>query len=340
VQVPDRCVVIGASAGGVEAMRQLVPAIPAGFPAPILLVIHISPDTPTLLPQILARHADIEVKLAQNGEHVRAGVLYVAPSDLHLLVEKDGSLRTVRGPRENRHRPAVDPLFRSAALAFGPGAIGVVLSGGLDDGTAGLATIKQLGGVALVQDPEDALFPSMPTSALTHVEVDRRVTIATLGKTLTELVAAPLPARPPAADLGKVEMEKNIAAFDPQVFQDDERPGTPSPYSCPDCGGVLWEIEEPHLVRYRCRVGHALSPETMLAAQNDKLEEALWMALKTLEESARLSKRLAETQRRHGHDWMRERFEAKERDARDRAEIIRQVLVTDSSDVPPADAPE
>jgi two-component system chemotaxis response regulator CheB len=328
VQEPQRCVVIGASAGGIEAMRQLVPAIPAGFPAPILLVIHISPDTPTLLPQILARYASIEVKAAEEGEVARAGVLYVAPSDRHLLVEAGGTLRTVRGPRENRHRPAVDPLFRSAALAYGPGAIGVILSGSLDDGTAGLAAIKQRGGIALVQDPADALFPSMPASAAAHVPVDRQVTLATLGAALTELVAAPLPTLPVAGDTGRMEMETKIAAFDARTLQQDDRPGAPSPFSCPDCGGVLWEIEEPTFVRYRCRTGHALSPETMLAAQDDKLEEALWTALKTLEESARLSKRLAEEQRREGHDWMRKRFEEKERDARNRAEVIRQVLVS------------
>jgi two-component system chemotaxis response regulator CheB len=336
VQEPQRCVVIGASAGGVEAMRQLVPALPAGFPAPIFLVIHISPDTPTLLPQILGRHAAIEVKLAEDGEVARAGVLYVAASDRHLLVTAGGKVRTLRGPRENRHRPAVDPLFRSAALAYGPGAIGVVLTGGLDDGTAGLAAIKQRGGIALVQDPADALFPSMPTNALAHVAVDRQITIASLSGILTELIAAPVPDVAVTDDAGRMEMENKIAAFEPKAFQEDDRPGTPSPFSCPDCGGVLWEIDEPNLVRFRCRVGHAMSPDTMLAAQNDKLEEALWMALKTLEESARLSKRLAEGQSRQGHDWMRERFEEKERDARRRADVIREVLVTGRSDVPMA----
>src|SRR5207253_9545151 len=248
VQQTKRCVVIGASAGGVEAMRRLVPTIPADFPAPILLVVHVSPDAPTLLPQVLARHAEIEVKLAENGELARAGVLYVAPSDLHLLIEPGGWLRVVRGPRENRHRPAVDPLFRSAATAFGAGAIAVVLSGSLDDGTAGLMAIKQRGGTALVQEPSDALFPSMPSSALAHVDVDRRVTIASLGETLTDLVNMPV-AMPVAeaagiGDGGRIEMEKKIAAFDGETFQQDDRPGTPSAFSCPDCGGVLWEIEE------------------------------------------------------------------------------------------------
>ncbi|HWS70976.1 MAG TPA: chemotaxis protein CheB, partial [Thermoanaerobaculia bacterium] len=303
-------------------------------PAPILLVVHVSPDAPSLLPQVLGRHAAIAVKAAENGEIARPGVLYVAPSDLHLLIERGGRLRTVRGPRENRHRPAVDPLFRSAAMAFGPRAIAVVLSGSLDDGTAGLVAIKQRGGIALVQEPSDALFPSMPASAIAHVEVDRLVTIATLGETLEKIVNAPFPEAVPTGDGGRIEMEKKIAAFESETLQVDDRPGNPSAFSCPDCGGVLWEIEEhPTLVRYRCRVGHALSPETMLTAQDDKLEEALWTALKTLEESARLSKRLAETQRKEGHDWMQERFEAKERDARERAEVIRRVLLTGRSEV-------
>lgn len=320
--------VVGASAGGVEAMRRIVPAIPAGFPAPILLVVHLSPGAPTLLPDVLARHAAIEVKLAEHGEVARAGVLYVAPSDLHLLVERGGRLRTVRGPRENRHRPAVDPLFRSAAMAYGPGAIGVVLSGSLDDGTAGLVAIKERGGLAVVQEPSDALFAGMPASALAHVEADRRVTVATFAETLMELVRTPVPRSAHAADAGRIEMEKKIAAFDAETLQDDERPGKPSAFSCPDCGGVLWEIgEHPTLVRYRCRVGHALSPETLSVAQDDKLEEALWTALKTLEESARLAKRLAETQHEKGQEWMRARFEERERDARERAEVIRRALI-------------
>lgn len=336
---PQRCVVIGASAGGVEAMRRVVPMIPEDFPAPILLVIHVSPDAPTLLPQVLSRHARIRVKLAENGEPARPGVLAIAPTDLHLLVEPGGRLRVVRGPRENRHRPAVDPLFRSAAAVYGPGAIGVVLTGSLDDGTAGIIAIKECGGVAVIQDPADAPFPSMPASALAQVEADRVVTLDNLVETLLELLRAPVPERhAPASTRERVEMEKKIAAFDAEAFQQDERPGIPSPFSCPDCGGVLWEIPEgERLVRYRCRVGHALSPETMLVAQGDKLEEALWTALKTLEESARLARRLAQSQAAHG--WMRERFEERERDARERAEVIRRVLLTGREE-PPVDAPE
>jgi two-component system, chemotaxis family, protein-glutamate methylesterase/glutaminase len=172
----QRIVVIGASAGGIEALRQLMSGLPPDFAAPVCVVLHVSPQSPGMLPQILNRAGPLQAVTAQEGMKLRAGVIYVAPSDHHLLVEP-GSVRVRHGPKENRFRPAIDPLFRSAAQVYGPNALGVILSGNLDDGTAGLKTIKQLGGVAIAQDPGDALFPSMPRSALAHVAVDHCVPI-------------------------------------------------------------------------------------------------------------------------------------------------------------------
>ena len=335
-------VVIGASAGGIEALLHIVEKLPPDFPAPIFVTVHIPPDAPSLLPQILTRRGQLTAKHAEDGEHYKPGVIYVAPPDYHLLINRNGrngTLRVVRGPRGNRHRPAIDPLFRSAAAAAGTHVIGVILSGNLDDGTAGLLAIKERGGVAVVQDPSEAMHASMPQSAIENVPVDHIVRLREIPRKLSELVAA----ETRSADLtGKVpevmDMENRIAAMDDRTMQEDDRPGRPSAFSCPDCGGVLWEINDGDYIRFRCRVGHAFSPESMLAGQNEVLEQALWAALKTLEETARMSNRLAATERGRGHGWMAARFEEREKDARQRADAIRKFLMSATSEVPQVDA--
>jgi two-component system chemotaxis response regulator CheB len=323
----QRIVVIGASAGGVEALVKIARDLPRDFPAPVCVVLHIPADSPSLLSHILSRQGGMPAKEAEDGELCLPGVIYVAPPDRHLLVDREGTLSVVRGPRENRARPAVDPLFRSAAVAFSNRAIAVVLTGSLDDGTAGLIAIKERGGVAIVQDPADALYPSMPGSAVAHVDVDRVVPMSAMGSAILSAIND-APPKPRQFGSQRMEMEVQVAEMDPHAHADDDRPGHPSAYSCPDCGGVLWEIEDGDYLRYRCRVGHAYSPETMLTAQDETLEEALWAAVKTLEESARLSKRLAESERVRGNDWIVKRFEDREADARTRAELIRKFLVT------------
>jgi two-component system chemotaxis response regulator CheB len=332
----ERIVVIGASAGGVDALMRLVRDLPADFPAPVCVVLHVPPDSPSLLAQILNREGTLPAKTAEHGEPYRRGMVYVAPPDRHMLVARDGTLHLSRGPRENRHRPSVDPLFRSAAVAKGPAVIAVVLTGSLDDGTAGLIAVKKRRGTAVVQDPHDALYPSMPQSALLHVEeVDHVVPLAALGELLSRLAFEPVPRLKLATD-EDMDLESRMADLEQDALATDDRPGKPSPFSCPDCGGVLWEMSEHEFVRYRCRVGHAYSPETMLNAQDDVLEEALWSAVKTLEESARLSKRLAATERQRGHEWMVARFEEKEREARARVEVIRRYLLRTSDSTVPA----
>lgn len=330
-----RPVVIGASAGGVDAMLQLAHDLPAGFPAPIFLVVHIPSDAPSIFPNILARHGPLSAKHGEDGERYRNGVIYVAPPDRHMLLDKHGKLRVVRGPRENRHRPAVDPLFRSAAVAEGSNVIGVILSGALDDGTAGLLAIKRAGGIAVVQDPRDAIYPSMPANAMEHVAVDHILPLSQIAAKLGELVSETAPnAKRDPDGMKQMEFETRITAMDGEAMEQDDRPGNPSAFSCPDCGGVLWEIADGELSRFRCRVGHAYSPEAMLGAQADVLEEALWTAMKTLEESARLSKRLALQERERGHAWMAKRFEGREHDSRERAEAIRRFLQRDTSETP------
>jgi two-component system chemotaxis response regulator CheB len=331
----QRIVVIGGSAGAVEALLDLVSRLPADFPAPIFVTIHIPADSPSILPELVARRTYLRAKHAENGERYRQGTIYVAPPDRHMLIEPNGKIRVVRGPRENRHRPAVDPLFRSAAAAAGRNVIAVVLTGNLDDGTAGAIAVKQRGGTLIVQDPREALHASMPQSAMSNAEVDYVLRLSEIARKLTELAAVPpSPVAVPNETVDMMDMENRITEFDANTLQQDDRPGAPSAFSCPDCGGVLWEIKEGDFVRFRCRVGHAFSPETMLGAQSDILEQALWSALKTLEESARLSKRLADTERERGHTWMAARFDEREKDARERADTIRKVLVSSTSEVP------
>lgn len=320
-------VVIGASAGGVEALITLTAALPADFPAAVFAVMHLAPESPSLLPQILRRRTLLQVKSATTTEKYEPGVIYVAPPDTHIVLE-DGMVKTSRGPRENRHRPAVDVLFRSAAVARGRDVIGVVLTGTLDDGTAGLRAVKRRGGIAIVQDPADAEYPGMPQNAIDHVKVDYKVRLDDLAPLLMKLVTAHDARLAAVSTHDSLEEEVEMAQLDPDKIHSHDHPGQPSSFSCPDCGGVLWELNEGELTRYRCRVGHAFSPESLGEAQSAAIEDALWTALKTLEETAEMSHRLANAERERGHDWMVKRFEEREREVRQRAETIRSALAT------------
>ena len=330
-----RVVVIGTSAGGVEALIDLVPKLPHDFGAPICIVLHIPAESPSLLASILDRRTPLRVIEATEGLPLTQGTVYIAPPDRHLTIDTDRTLLVTRGPRENRHRPAVDPLFRSAALAYGSGAVGVILSGSLDDGTAGLLAIKRAGGMAVVQSPQDALYPSMPQSAVENVDnIDFVVPLDEMPSVLEQCLTTARLAPVPHTGLEQMDMEKKISEMDEGAMAAEDRPGQPSAFSCPDCGGVLWEIADGEYARFRCRVGHAFSPEAMLGAQSDVLEEALWSALKTLEESATLARRLANAERERGHHWMMKRFHERESEARERAEVIRKVLARTDGTVP------
>jgi two-component system chemotaxis response regulator CheB len=322
---PD-IIVVGASAGGVEALSRVVADLPEDLPASVFIVLHIPPMPTSALPTILGRRARLPVAHAIEGEAIKTGRIYVAPPDRHLLV-LPGRVRVAAGPRENGHRPAVDPLFRSAAVAYGSRVVAVVLSGSLDDGTAGLLAIKRRGGVAVVQDPSDALYPSMPRSAMENVEVDHCLPLPGIAPVLARVAGEPADEEGVYAVPNDMELESKIAEMDEAALRGDERPGIPSAFSCPECNGVLWEIHEDELVRFRCRVGHAFSAESVLAEQSEALEEALWAALNTLEESASLAHRMAGQARSRGQSRLAARMEEKKRDAELRAEVIRQVLV-------------
>lgn len=328
--IPGRdIIVIGASAGGVEALSLLVEQLPADLPASIFVVLHLPAHSPSLLPQILSRRGPLPAGHPADGESIRPGQIYIAPPDFHLLLQSD-CVRLVRSPRENGHRPAVDPMFRTAARVFGPRVVGVVLSGTLDDGTVGLAAIKQKGGIAIVQDPGEALYGGMPRNALESVAVDHTLPVAEIAGLLDRLARQPVKAASeddPMTD--KIPKESEIAAFALDAIEDEDRPGRPSAFGCPDCGGPLWELHDGDLVRFRCRVGHAWTANGLLAEQAEGIETALWTALRALEERAALCRRIAERMRDRGLDTCAARFQQQAADSRHRAAVLRQVLITE-----------
>jgi two-component system chemotaxis response regulator CheB len=287
-----RIVVIGTSAGGADALQRLLKRLPAEFPAAVLVVMHIGSHY-SILPKILERESCMPVRHAVDGEAVQPGVVLVAPPDHHLLVE-DGMTRLAKGAKENFSRPAVDPLFRSAALFYRENAIGVVLTGLLDDGTIGLQAIKAYGGLALVQDPEDADEPSMPRSALQHVDIDACLPLEALADRLCALAAAPPPEQTmPSPFSTAVEVQARFDLRQKTDIADLEQIALPSGFSCPECQGSLWEIKDTHPAHYRCHTGHSYTTQGLLEMQGMAIEEAVWAAIRALHEKQMLLRRLA-----------------------------------------------
>jgi two-component system, chemotaxis family, protein-glutamate methylesterase/glutaminase len=321
-----KIIVIGASAGGLEPLIQLVAALPKDLPAAVFIVVHISSHSKSLLPSILSRAGVMKAFHPQPNEIFQPGRIYVAPPDFHLIV-KHGHIHLARGPKENNHRPSIDVLFRTAARAYDTQVIGVVLSGVLDDGTAGLLAIKQQNGVTVVQDPNDALYSGMPLSAVENVEVDYILPASEIAATLVRLAYEPVDKNKILSLSDNLEIETDMAELEPNAMSQETRPGTPSAFACPDCGGVLWELNENNLVRFRCRVGHAFSVESLLAQQSDALEEALWTALRALEETAALRGRMAKRAEELGHPKRAQQYQEEAEKVRQRAFLIREALL-------------
>jgi two-component system chemotaxis response regulator CheB len=296
-----RIIVIGASSGGLEALQTIAAGLPPDIPAAVCVVLHTAPESPGMLPAILGRRSRLPAVMAETGMRLDEGHIYVAPPDYHVLIEP-GVLCVTRGPRENRFRPAIDPLFRSAAQVYGPAAIGVILTGSLDDGTAGLWNIKRLGGVTVVQDPTDALFPSMPASAAAHVEIDYSVGLPQIAPLLGRLAAAPAEEAARVAVPEQVEIEVKIAKEENAIDAGLESISDTSPFSCPECHGVLRQLKDGRPLRYRCHTGHAFSVESLVAAISSGIEDALWNAVRALEEGGLLLEQLATHLREPGHD--------------------------------------
>ena len=322
-------IVVGASAGGIDALKVIVSGLPANLPAAVLVVVHISPNSPRLLADILNRAGPLPCQYAQDQDVIRRGHLYLAPPNKHLMVEP-ARLRVVQGPRENRARPAIDPLFRTAAVAYGPRTVGVILSGNLNDGTAGLIAVKRAVGIAIVQDPKDALYPSMPQSALEAVEVDYAVPLAEMPSVLLKVIDQPVPAQ--TATLLPHEQEETALVRDAdRGRQRAAMIGTPSAFVCPDCGGGLYEIENAPLWRFRCRVGHAFTAEVLRAGKAEVLEQALWLALRTLEEKIELHRRMVQRAAERGLASMASQWQEDIRDMEQQIDLLGQILYPEKS---------
>lgn len=315
-------VVIGASAGGVEALKALVATLPADLPAALFVVLHVSPHATSVLPEILTRTGKLPAEHADDGQVIEQGKIYVAPPNYHMLVKR-GHIRLTQGPKENGNRPAIDVLFRTAARAYGERVVAVVMSGVLDDGSVGLVLVKNLGGVGIVQSPEDALYAGMPQNAIDADSPNFIVPVSEIGSILVRLAHEEVAAKekPVMAD------HKDIVEVEEGGEPIKEPGGTPTTYVCPDCGGVMSEYRNGDLVRFRCQVGHAYSADSLIAKQSEAVENALWMALRTLDENAVLTRRLAQRSAERGHEGAAKHYAEKLVDIEANAGILRQILL-------------
>ena len=328
-------VVIGGSAGALQAVTDLIRALPSGLPASIALVIHTSPDTPGTLPTLLGKHG-LRVDYAKDGDALEHGRVYIARPDHHLLVQDDGRLRVAHGPRENGFRPAIDPLFRTAAEVYGARVVGIVLSGGLGDGTTGLALVKRHGGIAIAQHPDDALVGSMPLNAIRNVAVDhvvRAAVMATLIVGYANEAGSAYEGKGSGVGNGH-EREPDPAARGTDRLHDKTYDGPPSVFTCPECGGSLWERTNGEPLRYTCHVGHAYGPEALVETKLAGLEPVLWTALRALEENSALLRRLADRASGEKLTTIATSYVRKAEDIERNAALLRNVLVAPSVPMP------
>jgi two-component system chemotaxis response regulator CheB len=323
----ERIIVIGASAGGLEALKAIVKSLPANFSASIFIVWHMSPDVRGILPQVFNRLNSIYAADAYDKEIIKPNRIYVAPPDHHLLIEK-GRVRITRGPKENRFRPAIDPLFRSAAYYYSNHVIGIILSGALDDGTAGLLTIKQHGGIAIVQDPDDAEVPSMPLNAARQVAIDYSVAVEEIPGLLVRLLKEKPPKKKQAIKDEKTKTEIEIAAEEGGLEKGVINLGAPSPFACPECHGVLLAIKDGTLTRYRCHTGHAYSVDTLLAFISEKVEDSLYNAIRGLDETIMLLNHIGDHYAEVNHSRLAAFYFQKAKAAEARAAIIRRAALS------------
>jgi two-component system, chemotaxis family, protein-glutamate methylesterase/glutaminase len=322
-------IVIGASAGGIEAIRQFLQLLPADLDASLFVVVHLSPQTPSYLARVLQRNSLIRVVCPGDGDVPEKSTVYVAPANRHLLL-KPGVIRLGSGPRENRSRPSVDALFRTAAFAYQERVIGIIFSGALNDGTAGLMTIKSFGGVAIVQDPEEASFSGMPKSALEFVQVDYVLPIVGIAKKVIELTKDH---EKDQSDPGSEQHRKE--AKNTQIYQtgnDGLRSGMDGeqvPLTCPECGGSLWQTETNRFKEFKCHVGHSFTAETLLQEQADAIDAQFWKNLRQLEENVWLRRKLADWARTDNRVPDAQNQEKLAHVAELQAESIRQALLSD-----------
>lgn len=319
-------IVIGASAGGVEVITNLVASLPADLPAAVFIVLHVPPFSRSVLPDILARAGPLPVSHAVAGEPVRQGHVYIAPPDRHIILEK-GTVELSAGPRENRVRPAIDALFRSAALSYHGRVVGVILSGTLSDGTAGLYEIKRHGGIAIVQDPSDALFPDMPKNAIEQVPIDYILPASQIPETLVGLAGTPQETERGAHNVSPDQQPRqNIIKADSEEQVEGKRDQELSVYVCPECGGAMWQVNAGKVVRFSCHVGHVYSGDDLLEGYSEDLERSLWHAARTLRDRANLLMQLARVARERNSSNIAARYDEESRMDNEHAGVIEQML--------------
>lgn len=368
--MPQRdIIVIGGSAGSFESLRAIISGLPAGFPASVLVVTHMMADFPSLLQEQLAQNSRLPVIEAADQDPIRRSHIYVPRPDYHLTVEA-GKIRVLRGPRENRHRPAIDPLFRTAARVYGPRVIGIILSGSLDDGSVGLFAVKQRGGIAIIQDPNEAASPEMPQRALGYAMPHYVLKTRDIVPNLMNLVqpdqdeivmskkkaprnnghsrsrngsrsrssagapdAAQRRARTSSAPITNGQNQANLKA---EYF--DEGEGNPSVFACPECHGVLWELREGNLTQFRCRVGHTYTTDSLVVELSEASEAALWAALRALEEKAAMQRRIADAMTVDGKSAGRLRDQSQSDEAH--ARVLRDMIFNRDAQLQPPAQPD
>lgn len=318
-------IVIGASAGGFEALKTIVQSLPPNLDASIFIVWHMGPDVRGILPDVLNKLNTIRAANARDNEPIETNHIYVAPPDHHLLIE-EGRLRVTRGPKENRFRPAVDPLFRSAAYTYGKRVIGIVLSGGLDDGTAGLWRIKESGGIAVVQDPSDAQVPSMPENALHGVQIDHCLPVHELADLIVKLSSEEVGNNIRVMKDERTKIEIDIAAEENALSRGSMELGILSPFACPECHGVLSKIKEGSLTRYRCHTGHAYSIDTLMASLTESIEDSLYNAIRGIDESILLLNHMGDHLAEENKPKLAAVYFQKAKEAEQRGSLIRKAI--------------
>jgi two-component system chemotaxis response regulator CheB len=328
-------VVLGASTGGIEALQAVVRDLPKDFAASIFVVLHIAPSSPNYLHRILERAGSLPASTVTTSQTFEPGHIYVAPADHHLLFDKNGSLQVTRGPKENLARPSIDVLFRSAAAVYGSRVIGVVLTGSLDDGTAGLWAIKERAGIAIVQNPEEAIAPSMPLNALKLVEVDHCAALAKIPALLLQLTQTEVDLKGTKPMSKEMETEVEIAREEDPLSKGVTQFGEPSLFACPECHGVLMQMKEGGNVRFRCHTGHAYSIESLLSDLNQRTEEALWNATRSIQETVLLMRRMANHLEEHNHNQEAEILWNEANQAHQRGERVRQIAMNQDQILPP-----
>lgn len=311
-------VVIGGSAGALDPLRKFVSELPAEFPGAVFVANHVPPDSVSALPHLLARAGALFATHAIDRAPIAPGRIIVAPPDHHLMIE-DGVMRVSQGPMENNQRPSIDVLFRSAAMNFKSATCGILLSGTLDDGSAGIVSIHEAGGATFVQDPDDAQFPDMPANAMATGAVDGAYPADRLYEAVHTWFEHPARALQIAAAL-----------------PDERDAGQPSVFTCPDCGGTLWELEDRGVLRFRCRTGHAYNPASMLAAYDEKLESVLWASIRALQERRDLLRRMARRALQNAQQTTRRRYEQQALEVEADIERLHAVLASFTAATSPA----